>query len=557
MAIITGTNFNDNNTFQSGQFFFAINGTIQADTINALNGNDLVLANSGNDTVNGGNGNDTIDGGSGNDSLFGADGIDLFLASDGNDTLNGGISKDTVDYTNLNTAIKFNLDTNTIVKDTGFSTTIDTLIAIERIVGQTSMANVIEAQNLSIDRSINVNLGTKSLLVNNIANNTFTAFTVEEFMNVNGSKQNDTIIGSNIGNNLFGDRGDDTIRGGQGNDDLQGGDGNDFVFGEDENDLIFDSTGNDLNDGGIGNDLIVMSYVQGQQNLDTVIGGAGNDTLSYQFFDEAITLKNLDTIVKGSLGENHFSEIEHLVAKQGLNNEIDFSTHNDTSFIFLDLNNNSLQIKNSADETLSSLIVENFLNVKGTNNSDAISGNNLNNKIIANEGNDFVMGLSGQDFVDGGLGNDILFGDADNDNLFGSAGNDSLNGGTGNDFLFGGSEEDMLVGGGGNDILTGGLGRDTLIGNGGADRFTFNLFEERNDIIMDFNRSQGDKIAIRKLGFGVTSLEQFGILASKANGIQFLVVTDSTLLDSSVQSVIVAEFAPGSNFNLATDLILF
>ena len=57
----------------------------------------------------------------------------------------------------------------------------------------------------------------------------------------------------------------------------------------------------------------------------------------------------------------------------------------------------------------------------------------------------------------------------------------------------GGSGNDKLYGYWGNDTLIGGSGNDTLDGGDGADIFQFS-FDDGQDIIKDFNASEGDKI---------------------------------------------------------------
>jgi Ca2+-binding RTX toxin-like protein len=58
--------------------------------------------------------------------------------------------------------------------------------------------------------------------------------------------------------------------------------------------------------------------------------------------------------------------------------------------------------------------------------------------------------------------------------------------------------------------LSGGLGNDTLFGGNDADVFVFYSRSEGIDIIGDFNFGQGDRIAVSQLGFGASSLNQFG-----------------------------------------------
>jgi len=77
-----------------------IKGTPDADTIDALGGDDLVCGGGGNDVLIGGEGDDTLDGGSGEDTLIGDQeitsyhfeyGNDLLLGASGNDRLYGDV----------------------------------------------------------------------------------------------------------------------------------------------------------------------------------------------------------------------------------------------------------------------------------------------------------------------------------------------------------------------------------------------------------------------------------------------------------------------------------
>ncbi|WP_433741254.1 tandem-95 repeat protein [Pseudomonas putida] len=96
-------------------------------------------------------------------------------------------------------------------------------------------------------------------------------------------------------------------------------------------------------------------------------------------------------------------------------------------------------------------------------------------------------------------GGDTLLGGAGNDIIFGQGGDDKLYGGTGNDILLGGTGNDLLDGGDGNDILLGGKGNDTLIGGLGGDTFVWKAGDTGNDVIKDFNASEGDRIDLRDL----------------------------------------------------------
>ncbi|WGV26461.1 choice-of-anchor Q domain-containing protein [Halotia branconii] len=64
--------------------------------------------------------------------------------------------------------------------------------------------------------------------------------------------------------------------------------------------------------------------------------------------------------------------------------------------------------------------------------------------------------------------------------------NNFIYGTKGSDTVIGGKGNDILMGGYGNDILIGGGGKDVLIGGEGVDRYVFNYYSERGDIIMGF-----------------------------------------------------------------------
>jgi serralysin len=177
--------------------------------------------------------------------------------------------------------------------------------------------------------------------------------------------------------------------------------------------------------------------------------------------------------------------------------------------------------------------------------ADTLRGNGGNDTLLGRAGNDLLDGGAGNDTLSGGENDDILIGGAGNDVLDGGAGIDTasyaggsaavrvslastgaqatggggndtlmgienLVGGTGADLLIGdgganvldgGNGADQLSGGGGADVLIGGGGRDMLEGGDGGDVFRFAAIGDlagtsatTADVILDFNRAQGDRI---------------------------------------------------------------
>ena len=65
--------------------------------------------------------------------------------------------------------------------------------------------------------------------------------------------------------------------------------------------------------------------------------------------------------------------------------------------------------------------------------------------------------------------------------------------------MTGGRGDDSISGGMADDVIVGGIGADTLSGGGGADTFIFDEGDDANDVIADFNPTEGDRISISDL----------------------------------------------------------
>ncbi|MEG4214283.1 Calx-beta domain-containing protein [Microcoleus sp. Pol14C6] len=77
-----------------------------------------------------------------------------------------------------------------------------------------------------------------------------------------GGKDSDLIQGGENEDWVFGDNGNDTLEGGQGNDVVRGGKENDLLSGNEGNDVLFGDSGADTLSGGDGDDLFVIGRVQ-------------------------------------------------------------------------------------------------------------------------------------------------------------------------------------------------------------------------------------------------------------------------------------------------------
>jgi Ca2+-binding RTX toxin-like protein len=90
-----------------------------------------------------------------------------------------------------------------------------------------------------------------------------------------GTKDDDTILGTLGADIIVGKSGNDTLKGKGGNDLLCGGSGNDTLDGGGGNDTLAGSAGDDILRGKGGDDLLL-----GGKGNDTLVGGGGNDSLN-------------------------------------------------------------------------------------------------------------------------------------------------------------------------------------------------------------------------------------------------------------------------------------
>ena len=189
--------------------------------------------------------------------------------------------------------------------------------------------------------------------------------------------------------------------------------------------------------------------------------------------------------------------------------------------------------------------------IAGGEGNDTIGGGNGDDSLSGNGGNDRIMASHGDDQVSGGEGNDRLWGGNGNDTVSGDDGDDTISGGMGADILDGGEGNDRIISRSDAGVpdkchdhsqmhphqpsldADDSLADDTLIGGSGADTFRFELLlnakEEiikkhadpvtgkvnwknvagengnahdhwvdriGNETILDFNKSEGDKIEI-------------------------------------------------------------
>ncbi len=457
-----------------------------SDMIRGGAGSDIIYPGAGSDTVSGGDDADRIYSGFGSDLIIGGE---VFLDSD-NDF---GTSSPETDRSPADWVDYSLVPAGTVVNN----------FPLEMPDGSIVLASVtLHGGGIRVDLgSLAADIGRAYDGERSSASLTSGSFdTLRGIENVNGSPNNDFIMGSDIvnpistrafnrgyDNLIFGRGGDDIIVGGRG-DDLLSGDGEDvfgfFFSGTSSvipgNDIIWGDAGNQFEGG---NDVILggggNDELHGEGGDDVIAGGAGNDRIEGG--------QGLDTLDYSGQYENYWFTIITF-------DDLAFAVPRSTSGLGVPLavpaQQPELITGINADLSAYPGIVEDefgdtdvIINCSDGTVPDWSTGTLLpsvgfidcsvaENKYVARFEIVFGTMLFDPDSTNPAF-NDVIKGYDDPaypdvaTEIWGLAGNDHLIGGIGNDTLYGGSEDDVLEGLGGNDFMDGGthtlLGaRDTL-----------------------------------------------------------------------------------------------
>jgi Ca2+-binding RTX toxin-like protein len=540
------------------------------DSIKGSADNNLLDGRAGLDTLDGGDGNDTLIGGAGKDRLLGGAGNDLLYydATDSGDTVDGGDNVDTlaiadnlVDFTAASglPSLK-NLEVLDLqIIGGGFSNTV--ILSAAKVVAMTNSS----APTLRIDGQV----GDVVLFSDPSA----WALTTTSIGGVTYNSYSDSVTGAVV--NVDPDISTDAFRAGSSDStlhDTAGGSasladyanqtgivnynlssvqqsldyglitankvqryssgtvtdtlsGIEWIKSGLGNDaLVLSTTISNRVDMGVGNDRVYdIATTSGSNVADTLIGGAGNDTLSYDRATEAMTIDvvagtatmgavvdvftGFDTFVSGSGNDVILDNSEsHRLDGGAGNDTLDGHAGNDVLLggdgtdLLLGGEGDDALYGNAGNNTLlggdgnDTLFGQNNANdnvvgadkIDGGAGNDNISGGRSDDSIQGGDGNDYIHGggenyydlyyrtawsNSGNDTIDGGTGNDTLYGDDGNDLVFGGDDNDYIGAYNyysidfrelGNDTFIGGAGNDTIVGGDGNDLIYGGDGNDTL-----------------------------------------------------------------------------------------------
>ncbi|MEL7036717.1 MAG: calcium-binding protein [Cyanobacteria bacterium J06592_8] len=291
--------------------FNVIIGTARSDFLPGGGRPDLIFGLQSDDFLVAGGGDDYLFGGSGNDLSFGENGNDTFtqwsgnkfVDGTGNDTLVGGAGTDKVDYSFLGQPVT--LEAAGQINKGSAGT--DQIFEVEEIVGAIGEKNAIDGSTGTGTASFDVNLFDQELAVLGLPFGDL-KFSIENFVEVKGTPNNDKITGDNNPNTLNGQAGDDEVFGLGGNDNVRGGAGDDLLRGDAGNDTVRGGTGNDTLQGGFNDDLLVgaggRSAGTGEQ--DVLTGGFPPFILPFDV-DETKTLLE-------DASRSNFREVDSLLS---------------------------------------------------------------------------------------------------------------------------------------------------------------------------------------------------------------------------------------------------
>ena len=269
-------------------------------------------------------------------------------------------------------------------------------------------------------------------------------------------------------------------------DEVVGSAGNDIIIGSAGDDRLVGGNGNDLLHGGTGNDNL-----NGGAGDDTLVGGAGNDTLDAGYGNDAIlfgvgsgqdTLSQYDATATGT-----YTDTIRFAAGIKLDDLTLGKSGNDL-VIQLNGSDDQLTVTNWFASTAYQVDQFEFANGAVYSADELFAIKYVVTNFTESDADHTASGYVGVDLMVGGAGQDTLSGSSGDDLLSGGAGDDQLEGGNDDDLLLGGTGADTLNGGSGNDTLIGGVGDDTLKGGYGDDVFVFGT-GAGHDIINQYDPS--------------------------------------------------------------------
>ncbi|MFM2043657.1 MAG: hypothetical protein RLY86_2233 [Pseudomonadota bacterium] len=571
-----------NDTIVGGAGVDTITGGAGTDSLSGGEGNDIFVVTTSAELI-GLTNVETIDGGAGTDTLQFAAGSFTVAAAD----LLGLRAVETVQFLSVSDATSITLTdavftanaTTSLTLDYGTATTADTAVSAGGLTAANSVTVIrnnagadlagdnivlgagndtvtINAAGLDDAATVNGGGGTDTLRIAATGSATINAgFTNFERMEFTTATADYTVttVDANISNSgtftvdgstlttgklsfttASGETGRVSITGGAANDTLVGGSGNDTITGNDGVDSITGGAGVDSLSGGNGDDTFVVTATAEFLGLvapETVLGGAGNDTLSFTGNDartinatDLLGLNSVETISIGGNAANTITLTDQVFTANGVTNLR--VTDADGSAGALTVTAGSLSAGNSVTVTGNTATGVNdtlnggagndtfiFSTTTGLEATDTVNGGSGTDTIQLNVTAAATAVLNGvtnvERIVTSGTGHNVSItlgantvinanstllidtsSNANNLTLDASAGtttsrNVSVVAGNGTDSIIGTSGNDTVSGGQGNDTIRGGDGADVISGGTGTDTFVYTGVSQSSGTTID------------------------------------------------------------------------
>ncbi len=246
----------------------------------------------------------------------------------------------------------------------------------------------------------------------------------------------------------------------------------------------------------IDNLVISFTTVTSNTGVDTLNGGAGNDTYSFVLGDG-------NDVINELANEGALDRISILAPAIGVDVDgLPILTLNSLSMADDDTDNNdgsliiTYGMPSGAQTVTQQITVNNHFD--GTNAQSGVERINFNGALYAG----YALGT--EDYLisrdDGGADlsasttNNVIVGESTGDAIIGGAGNDLIFGAAGDNTLTGGDGDDLIVGGaaaGDDDVIDGGVGADTMVGLGGNDDY---IVDDLLDVVVEAASAGTDEV---------------------------------------------------------------
>ncbi|MEZ5100904.1 MAG: hypothetical protein R3C15_14110 [Thermoleophilia bacterium] len=398
-----------------------------------------VLGGQGTDGITGSAQANQLDGGEGADTLTGGGGDDTLTGGAGPDALAGGAGDDEYVFGPTPAA-----ETDTVTE-----------LAAE---GDGDRLAFVGPEAANVDLAAG---GTTVATTASRAVRVGAAGQAANLEHARGGDGNDTLTGNDGANELTGGRGDDQLRGGAGPDVLRGGAGSDALEGGTGDDAYAFSAP----DQGAETDVVTEAPGGGRDVLDLSATGAA--TVNLGSTDATLATQASRTIRVGSAGQA--ANLEDVVTGAG-NDSI---TGNASDNVLTPGAGSDTVAGGAGDDTYAiapGAVAETETLVEtATGGTDTIA-------LLGSVGGQIDLGSATTAL--GSLGRTTLVVPGARqaaflEDVLGSAGDDTITGSAASNRLSGLAGADRLAGGDGDDVLDGGAGGDALAGGRGDDRYLF------------------------------------------------------------------------------------